>query len=502
MSAETMKVAFIGNQGGQEVLGFYTGMARELCDKFGVNARFAVWLDEEKIEPHRQGFAESDFSSFESYVRTAPAVTDEEVDRLVRQYREVNWSEVVAAERAFTDYSMLLGAAGDRRETPEYVRGLVVSIARFLEKTIRGCDAMVCQTADTLFSLIAFKVAHHLGVRAFAIAPAWLLEPGKGGGFFANSEYLESRKMEKAFAERSGKPLSSSDQERVGVLIESIRGFDGKTAFNATTSKGKTAGRRALSPNATRFVAYLRENARRDKNIEYAKADPLRKIRANLLRVARKQTTKNLLGPTTPESIPPRSVFFAIHYQPEQSTLAQGVWHVNQVALIENISKSLPLGYTLVVKEHPWGRGNRPRWQYDHISGLYNVYFCDAPAKEIIKRVDAVVAVSGTVAMEALVFDKPTILLGRNFFEFSDLLYRVPAINDLPEVLARILIDCEYLKQPDREVRLHRFLMAYLDGLVPCFPLKEYAVEWGRALAAELGISPILQEIAQQGSST
>ena len=54
----------------------------------------------------------------------------------------------------------------------------------------------------------SFKVAHHLGVRAFAIAPAWLLEPGKGGGFFANSEYLESRKMEKAFAERSGKPVS------------------------------------------------------------------------------------------------------------------------------------------------------------------------------------------------------------------------------------------------------------------------------------------------------
>jgi hypothetical protein len=220
------------------------------------------------------------------------------------------------------------------------------------------------------------------------------------------------------------------------------------------------------------------------------KINPLRKIHANLLRLTRKHLTRSAFGPSTTVPIPSRSVFFAIHYQPEQSTLAQGIWHVNQVALVENISKSLPLGYTLVVKEHPWGRGNRPRWQYKHLSRFYNVVFCDAPAKEIIKSVEAVITVSGTVAMEALVFDKPTIMLGRNFFEFSDLVYLVPAINDLPEVLLKILIDGDYSLQPDREVRLHRFLMSYLDCLVPCFPLLEFAGEWGRSLAMELGLEP------------
>ena len=174
---------------------------------------------------------------------------------------------------------------------------------------------------------------------------------------------------------------------------------------------------------------------------------------------------------------------------------------MNQVALVENISKSLPLGYTLVVKEHPWGRGNRPRWQYKHLSQFYNVVFCDAPAKEIIRRVDAVVAVSGTVAMEALVFDKPTILLGRNFFDYSDLLYKVPCINDLPEVLAKILIDGDYTKQPEREERLYRFLIAYLDGLVPCFPLQEFAAEWGNALASELGLESVHDSLELNGST-
>lgn len=496
-----MKIAFIGNQGGREVYAFYAGMATTLKDDFNVSSRFAVWLDGERADLVGRGFAPCDCLSFEEHVRTASSEGDVELDRLVRDYREVNWSEVVAAERAFTDYSMLLGAAGDRRESPEYVRGLVVAIVRFLERVLDGCGAMVCQTADTLFSLVAFKVARHLSIPAYAISPAWLLEPGKGGGFFANSEYLECERMVGAFAERASTAPSPSERARVETLIQSIRGFDGKTAFNATTSKGKTAGRRALSPNAIRFLAYFSENARRNKRVEYVKVDPVRKVRANLLRIARKQLTRNVFGSDDPSIIPPKSVFFAIHYQPEQSTLAQGIWHVNQVALVENISKSLPLGYTLVVKEHPWGRGNRPRWQYEHLAGFYNVIFCDAPAKEIIKRVDAVVAVSGTVAMEALVFDKPTVLLGRNFFEFSDLIYRVPVINDLPEVLAKILIDGDYEKQPDREARLHRFLLAYLDGLVPHFPLLEFAGEWGRALAAELGLEPIRGTKEQQGSA-
>ena len=355
-----MKVAFIGNQGGREVYDFYASMAKVLRDDFDASSRFAVWLDVERADVINYGFPDFDCLSLETHVRDSLEVCDADIDCLVRDYRDVNWSEVVAAERSFTDYSMLLGAAGERSESPEYVRALVVLIVRFLEEVLEGCNVMVCQTADTLFSLIAFKVARHLRISVYAIAPAWLLEPGKAGGFFANSEYLECEQMTRSYASRSATPLTTEERTRVETLIQSIRGFDGKTAFNATTSKGKTAGRRALSPNALRFVSYLSNNARRNKNVEYVKIDPLRKLRANLLRITRKQLTRNSFGPCNPDSIPSRSVFYAIHYQPEQSTLAQGIWHVNQVALVENISKSLPLGYTLVVKEHPWGRGNRP----------------------------------------------------------------------------------------------------------------------------------------------
>jgi hypothetical protein len=484
-------IGFIGNQGGREVVAMYAAMARTLAQEFGHAARFAVWLDAERDAPAEFGAAGGEVSSFEDYVRRTPPADAGAIDRLVREYREVNWSEVVAAERAFTDYSMLLGAAGDRRESPEYVHRLVASMVGYLEEVVRGCGAVVCQTADTLFSLAAFKVARHLGVPVYALSPAWLLEPGQGGGFFANSEFLECHRMTRAFAARAGRALTSADCARRDALIRSIRGFSGISGFTARTSKGKTGGRRVLTPHLGRLVTYLADNASRDKRVQYPKIDPRRKVRANLLRVLRRITTRHAFGPVAVDAIAPRSVFYALHFQPEQSTLAQGIWYVNQVALVEQLSKSLPLGYTLIVKEHPWGRGNRPRWQYEHMAGFYNVTFCDAPAKQIIPRVEAVVTVSGTVAMEALVFDKPAVMLGRNFFEFSDLLYRVRDIQDLPEVLARILVDGDYERQPDREARLGRFLMSYLDGLVPFFPLPEHAHEWARALARELDLQPV-----------
>ncbi len=489
----TRKIAFIGNQGGYNVLAFYAAMAANLTTDFDVITSFSVWLDSEKEFAATLGMTSGTVSSFESFVRNRPPVDDAEVALFIREYREVNWSEVVAVERAFTDYSMLTNSAGERRETVAYVQGLVVNIVRYLETVMVGCDAIVCQTADTLFSLIAIKLAKHLGIRSFAIRPGTLLEPGKGGGFFANSEYLECDRMLTSYVRRQGKPLSPEERLRTDALIRSIQGFEGLTSFHAATSKGRSRGRRALSPNLGRLLAYLWENSKRDKNIEYNKIDPKRKLLGNFLRVCRKWMSRNSYGPISIGVIPPKSIFFALHYQPEQSTLAQGVWFANQTALVENISKSLPLGYTLVVKEHPWGRGNRPLWQYRHMNSFYNVIFCDAPSKLIMQQVDAVITVTGTVVMEALVFDKPAIMLGRNYFDFSDLIYRVSNIQDLPEVLARILIDGDYQAKPNREERLHHFLMSYLDGLLESFPLTECAVDWSRSLALELDMTPVVR---------
>lgn len=203
----SQKITFIGNQGGFSVLSFYAAMATNLAVEFNAITNFSVWLDSEKEIPEKLSVINGTVSSFEDFVRNQPDVDDNAVSCFIREYRDVNWSEVVAVERAFTDYSMLIDSAGERRETIAYVQRLVVNMVRYLESVITGSDAIVCQTADTLFSLVAIKLARRLGVRIFAICPCTLLEPGKGGGFFANTEYLECDRMLMSYAERRGKSL-------------------------------------------------------------------------------------------------------------------------------------------------------------------------------------------------------------------------------------------------------------------------------------------------------
>jgi len=268
-------------------------------------------------------------------------------------------------------------------------------------------------------------------------------------------------------------------------MADGILEFDGKTAFSEK-NKGKKAGLSILTPNLGNLLRYLRANARRDKHVEYVKFEPLQKFLANVRRLLRRLATRKLLGGVSCADIPKKSVFYALHYQPEQSTLTQGIWYANQIALVEDISKSLPLGYTLVVKEHPWGRGNRPAWQYKHLQKFYNVMFCDAPAKQIIRSVDAVVAVAGTIAIESLVMDRPTVLLGRSFFDFSSLYYRVSSIAELPIVLRKILVDRCHDLRIDRAFEIQRFLLAYRSALIPAFPVAENAALYARALIDEI----------------
>ena len=80
------------------------------------------------------------------------------------------------------------------------------------------------------------------------------------------------------------------------------------------------------------------------------------------------------------------------------------------------------------------GKRQSPNWQYKYISNFHNVQFCDASSIEIIKKSKAVLSISGTTLIEALVLDKPAIMFGKNYFEFSELIHKVSNISDLPKL--------------------------------------------------------------------
>lgn len=166
----------------------------------------------------------------------------------------------------------------------------------------------------------------------------------------------------------------------------------------------------------------------------------------------------------------------------------------NQIALLEAIAKSIPLGYTLVVKEHPGGRGSRPAWQYRHLLSFPNVMFCDARSIDIARQCETVITITGTIGMEAMAIDRPVIIFGDCYYDYSELLYKTKSFAELPQLFRRILIDGEYLQRTDRLNLIRKTLLSFLLGIVPGAQTPENAAIWATEILKDVKKEQVTHE--------
>jgi CDP-glycerol glycerophosphotransferase (TagB/SpsB family) len=137
-----------------------------------------------------------------------------------------------------------------------------------------------------------------------------------------------------------------------------------------------------------------------------------------------------------------RYVFFPLHTEPEVSLLVYGRPFVNQIEIVRMLALSLPVDTVLVVKEHPWMVGKRSLAAYKKMLDIPRVRFAD-PALEarlLVKQAVLVAVVTGSVALEAAMLNKPVIT-------FGDCPY-----NLLPDTMVRRCADPRRLQVMIREV--------------------------------------------------
>jgi hypothetical protein len=399
------------------------------------------------------------------------------VDELRRRYAKVPWGTVVASERSFTDYSFLLGSSGHRLEKDDYIVPLVTRFVAFFEQAIVRFKprAVITGFGDNIFTYIAAIVAEENGIPLFLPQSSFLNEDGvMESGYFGNTRYLESFAMIRRYLDMRSRPLTTEERRRAERFVDVLLSYEGNKTLSYIYQHKDYE--KPVTPQIANLLSYLRDNASKDRNVEFYKISAGRKLHANFLRVYRLWRLRNFIVSQHAE-IPSESVLLAMHFQPEASTLVNGIWYSNQIALVETLSKALPLGYTLVVKEHPRGRGMRPLWQYRHIAGLHNVIISDAPSKEIVRRCQMVVSVSGSIGLEALALDKPVLMLGRTFHTFNTLYYRIRSIEELPSIFYRVLVEREFEQLEGRQEEIFKFFLAYLDAMYPFFPVDNKKIE-------------------------
>lgn len=119
-------------------------------------------------------------------------------------------------------------------------------------------------------------------------------------------------------------------------------------------------------------------------------------------------------------------VLYPIHFQPEATTLVQAPLYVDQLALLRDIARSLPIGHRLYVKEHSSNRGRRSVEFYNQIRSIpgARLFGPDEDTWSLIRGASAIAVITGTMGWEGLLFDKPVVTFGDVFFNLLPHVYR------------------------------------------------------------------------------
>lgn len=112
-------------------------------------------------------------------------------------------------------------------------------------------------------------------------------------------------------------------------------------------------------------------------------------------------------------SIPPEQpfVFIPLHIEPESTLMVESPRFDNQWIMIDWVTKTVPAGWLVVVKEHPGATSPRPRWFWRALRKRPNVVVANPfeDAAEITRRARAVATINGSLGLQAATIGKPVL---------------------------------------------------------------------------------------------
>ncbi len=234
-------------------------------------------------------------------------------------------------------------------------------------------------------------------------------------------------------------------------------------------------------------------STKKKSNMLYARTWPYLKHYYDTMMRKRKFLVPNDLFEDPVEGEP--YVYMPLHLIPESSVFVKASWYVDELNLIEQVSKALPLNWKLYVKEHQAMLGERDPVFYKKAGEIANVrvvrvnYYKD-PKPWIVNSL-GVVTITGTAAYEAALLGKRSVVFGRVPFSLIDGVTVLDSFDDLPDAirgfgpvdsLHSAAAYLEAVKEAGTEVRIFELM----DGAEEIFSGKRKEDEEYRSMLSEL----------------
>jgi len=196
--------------------------------------------------------------------------------------------------------------------------------------------------------------------------------------------------------------------------------------------------------NVRRLALYVAAKAGRDRQNEYL--HPLEWLgRAALERVRLPATSLLYERPAPGRPF----VYFPLHDTEDYKIRHVLPQFADQAPVVEHLAHALPAGYDLVIKEHPQSIGQNPLGLLRRLGRRRNVRLVHprTSTHQLLQDAAAVAVISSTVGLEALLYGKPVLTLGRPFYSGYGVTVDIDSVDQIDVGLAAAL---DYRPDPDR----------------------------------------------------
>ena len=170
--------------------------------------------------------------------------------------------------------------------------------------------------------------------------------------------------------------------------------------------------------------------------------------------------------------------YFPLQSEPESKILTTSPFYSNQIELIENIAKSIPIDFVLYVKEHPIQKVKlwRAIEDYKKIISIPNVKFVHpyVNSQELISKSRGIISISGATGFEALFYKKPVIIFADEYYEGLSSVTKVKTFSELHREIKNSLdnfkVDNKELNALMESLHMHSIPIPYFsiikDGII------------------------------------
>jgi hypothetical protein len=210
------------------------------------------------------------------------------------------------------------------------------------------------------------------------------------------------------------------------------------------------------------YAGHVQRKATVDRDNDYLR--PWRLLHTNASEWVRARVARpfyDRLDPARP------FVYFPLHVTDDYK-ITRVIPHCrDQVSLVEQVADALPVGYDLVLKEHPMSLGRNSIGLLRRLRRRPNVRLVQpyTSSHDLIRDSAGVAVISSTVGLEALLYEQPVLTLGDPFYAGFGVTVDVGSFAEIAGKVPELL-----RFRPDPE-RIRRFLHAAMRNCYPGAPV-------------------------------